>query len=266
MKVYLVFGDPRRAKERVLFMQDLPPKEVEVAPTSARVHNNSRVLEGGLLSYAPSGDKNGDSEPFVSLLISESQPSRGLKKALEAAGWRLIFDYPPPQHLPFLVQTNLLVNTGENIDAWTKPMWFPHAFVPTQRTTLHLPGSQDVSVRCLSMTLHKDRAHEAIFEVEGSHSVDLDFLRFDGWTHATVSPLSLSLLSQAAAAVEVQVTYVLGATIVSGVIIHDIEALDNRGVLSCLPGDVLDETIYQLYDLNREDLVPEELRMQPPES
>lgn len=261
MKVYLVFGDPRNPEKRSIFERDLNPSSVEIFTHSARVITSVDSIEGGLIGSSFTGDGESNTGPYTSILVSEQPPSLAVKRSLEKSGWMLVTRYPYPKILPFLVQTTVILNVAGGYESWAKPMWFPHAFVPTQRSAFSLFGTHEVPVRCLSMTLRRDAPHQALFIVPDDGNFDSSFLKRDNWTRVPSNEKTWRILDSAAAAIEANVVNVLGATIVDSVTIHDINALQELEILRSLPGDVLDETILALYDCDREDLIPVEWRL-----
>lgn len=262
MKVYLVFGDPRRPEQRLVFSNTLSPEDVRLHGNTVWLMADGQTFEGGLLGSSPSPFvANGHGEPYVSVLLSEAPPGEPLRQSLLKSGWLEVGEYPAPDFLPFLVTTTLLVPGGQSYVAWTKPMWFPHAFVPTQRTTLALDGSRDVPVRCLAMTLRRDSAHEALFLVDSDDEEGLDFLRFDNWIRGNVPGGQWNAMAAVTDGVEATVMYVLGATIVDGAILHDANRLATLDLEALLPSDVLDETVLALHAAGQHDLLPPHLRL-----
>lgn len=262
MKVYLVFGDPRRPEKRLVFATSLSPDDVRLHGNTVWLASDGQTFEGGLLGSSPTPFvANGHGEPYISVLLSETPPSAAFQQSLLASGWLEASEYPAPDFLPFLVTTTLLVPDGEGYVAWTKPMWFPHAFVPTQRTALALDGSRDVPVRCLAMTLRRDSAHEALFLAESTSEEGLDFLRFDNWIRGTVPGGQWNDMAAVTDGVEATVTYVLGATIVDGAVLHDASRLATIDIEALLPSDVLDETVLALHAAGQRELLPPHLRL-----
>lgn len=264
MKAHLVFGDPRSPGNRVVFTKQVPESAVEVYSAGAHIFDDGRVYEGGLLSSYPTGPSRADSAPpYVSLLLSETIPSEELCATLSEAGWEESADLPRPEHLPFPVATTLVLEGGGSTEAWQKTMWLAHAFAPTQRTSLDGVGVPPLALSCLSMDLRRYGPHHATFAVlDGAQGPDaINFLNEQGWMRTALDQDAWASQINLSRAVEAQVTYVLGATVVAGAIIHDLSSLESLPYADILSQDVLEEVALALYDLGRADLVPDGLAL-----
>jgi hypothetical protein len=252
MKVNLVFGDPRSPERRLVLSQPAVPEQLLIEGVAARVQIAGQTFEGGLLGIDGSSGAN---PSYVSILLSEALPAAAVTKALLAVGWTETTKLPKPDHLPFVVNTTLVVGDPSLNEVWSRSLWFPHAFVPTQRTHLRAGSGAPVDVRCLAMTLRRDSAHQAVFHAGHIPEGELS-LQADGWRRVPAGEERWIDLQAIAQGVEATVTYVLGATVVDGAILHDPEVLAGRDFARLLPVDVVDEIVLALQESGREDLIP----------
>lgn len=256
MDIYLVFGDPRMGERRTVLMKSAAPRQLAIEGVAVRISVDGQVFDGGLLGSRTGAQQNSN---YVSVLVSESQPPAATVRSLLEQGWATTDDLPRPEHLPFMVSTTLLTPGPRSTETWTKNLWFPHAFVPTQRTRIRLGGAP-VEVACLAMVLRRDAAHQAVFVTE-TPLQDASGLDADGWLRAPSRDIQWDDVRALAAGIEATVTYVLGATVVDGVVLHDPEVLSNLNYAEILPPDVVDEVVMALQEQGRADLIPDSLRL-----
>lgn len=259
MWAYAVFGDPRRTDQRRIYRSNVNPTDVAIHETSAAIRTANLHLEGGLLGFSYDSLTNGDLEAYVSILVSADVADAATHPLARNADWEPFASIPYPDALPFLVHVTLVVPVASKLEEWEKPMWMTHAYVPTQRASLRLTGTPEQSVRCLDMNIEPGDIRVTFYLEHNERSEDTSFLTTDKWERRSHNSPTWRDDIRLSGAVEATVAYLLSATIVDGVILHDVHAITPEDVAEGrLPSDVRTELLHALREAGRSDLLPRE--------
>lgn len=257
MQTYLIFGDPRRSENRMVWTADIPTSAYRLGNGTAEIAYRGHNISGAVLTVNEDSDTAADRH--LSVLVSDQFPTDSGKSALKSGGWAEFIGEPPaPQRLPFRATLTVITPSDANgVAVWKKQTWMDEALVPTQRVSMPLADGVSVMMRCLAMNPTPGDRPQALLLAEptdtylgwAEHGWKRDMIR-------EIPPLWQNLI-RVSSAVEAVVVYVLGASLVESVRLHNVELLDPEDLLSTLPQDVADLTADALHDEGLDILIPE---------
>lgn len=258
MLIYLVFGDPRREEDRRVFTATVDSKSVRRDSGIVTIAHQGTTVSGALLAE----DQTTTTPEYLSVLVEETLPTANAVTYLHKAGWADFDGVPPvPQRLPFRAELTVLSEMDDfGPQVWKQTMWLDEPFAPMQRLTLHTGPGQDIAMRCLAMAPTPGDHPQALLTVDGDEP-------YRAWAEhrwqrvpaASIPPLWQDL-QRVSDAVEASVVYLLGATIVTEAVLHDVDRLQPDDLVRLLPQDVAEATRDALVEAGREDLIPEPYR------
>lgn len=241
---YIVFGDSRRAEERVAFYGplDLPTTALGAAVT---VTIADQTFEAVIINAGLDADGEPSERDELMVLADEMLPPAHVQAAFLANGYSPADRVPPVRSLPH--RCEVYVFTGSATEPqyyFRKIVWATDAMVAGQRHVMALePQFGLTPVTCLAMDNRRDMLPLIAVLIEQFGPEQECQLVQAGWQRvpaANAGEHNFNRLIKVCRAIETQVSYLLSAPLVTGVQVHDDIALD-ADELAVLPIDVYQE-------------------------
>lgn len=231
MQVIVVYGDPRRSERRLALIGDVPENSIDIKNGFASLYFQNVAITGPVVwGHLDSGAPQ---LPLV-ILADDKEPAVNEIGFLTQRGWDLTEDVPVPTTVPFTAYVTLVApNTNDVIEAYSGQSWFERSLAVTQRATLAISPEKQVAVRVMAVAKRDDGRPDFLLLAE--KNPDPDDLRRNGWK-LKKEPVEGEIannwrrMARLCNAVEVQVSYLLGAPLATGAVIHNPDLI--------LPGDL----------------------------
>ena len=244
LNAYVVFGDSRRAENRVAFYGQVEANEVHLGqPVTIQVADE--IFDGVVINAGANADGEPTDRDILTILADEALPSAAVQATFLANGYELAERTAPVRMLPHRSEVYVFAgHTPGTRRMFRKAIWVTDAMVTGQRHSMQLePAFGFTQVICLTMENRPGALPLTTVLVEDFTSDEEAQLEKAGWQRFPISGVAghdFEQLISVCKKIDTQVAYLLSAPLVTGVHVAAGVTLDDTE-LSLLPVDVRDE-------------------------